>query len=186
MDFMSKKVKSSPTVKLVLSALMASLCCVLTMLVHIPVPATGGYVNLGDTAVILSGWFLGPLWGALSAGLGSALADLLSGYPQYAPATFVIKALMALVFFLVIKAFDKISKKSVFAKYAVVVLAGALAEILMVLGYLFVEALLMGYGAGALAAVLPNAIQGLCGLLGGAFLITIFSKTGIKEKLLKS
>ena len=182
---MSKRSNNSPTVKLVLSALMASLCCVMTMLIRIPVPATGGFVNLGDTAVILSGWFLGPLWGALSAGLGSALADILSGYPQYAIATFVIKALMALLFCLLLKAFDKLSKKSTPAKYAMVALSAVSGEVLMVGGYFFFEAFILGFGMGAAAAVLPNAFQGLCGLLGGVFLITLFSKSGLREKLFK-
>lgn len=182
---MSKKPKNSPTVKLVLSALMASLCCVMTMLIRIPVPATGGFVNLGDTAVILSGWFLGPLWGALSAGLGSALADVLSGYPQYAVATFIIKASMALLFCLILKAFDKLSKKSTLAKYIAVIISAISGEVLMVGGYFFFEAVILGFGMGAAAAVLPNAFQGLCGLLGGAFLIALFSKSNLREKLFK-
>ena len=36
------------TRKLVYAALFAALTCVMTMIVKIPVPATGGYVNLGD------------------------------------------------------------------------------------------------------------------------------------------
>ena len=78
---------------LVLAALMAALCTLLTLVIRIPSPM-GGYLNLGDCAVLLSAWLLGPAAGAAAAGLGSALADLL-GYPLYAPATLVIKALMA-------------------------------------------------------------------------------------------
>ena len=42
------------TRKLVYAALFAALTCVMTMIVKIPVPATGGYVNLGDCVVLLS------------------------------------------------------------------------------------------------------------------------------------
>lgn len=45
-----------------------------------------GYVNLGDCAVLMSAWVLGPLYGGAAAGIGSALADLLSGYAHYVPA----------------------------------------------------------------------------------------------------
>ena len=42
---------------------MIALTCVLTLAVKIPTP-TKGYLNLGDCAVLLSGWLLGPVWGA--------------------------------------------------------------------------------------------------------------------------
>ena len=84
----------SKTLKLVISALMASMACVATMVIKIPIPATGGYINLGDSIVLLASVALGPVYGGLAAGLGSALADLLGGYVAFAPATFIIKALM--------------------------------------------------------------------------------------------
>ena len=79
---------------MVMTALLAALACVATLVIRIPSP-TGGYMNLGDTVVLLSAYLLGPAWGAVAAGLGSALADLFSGYTAYVPATLLIKALMA-------------------------------------------------------------------------------------------
>ena len=76
--------------KLVVSALMAALTYVATMVVQIPSPMNG-YVNLGDCFVLLSGWLLGPWYGGAAAGIGSMLTDLLYGYGYYAPGTFVIK-----------------------------------------------------------------------------------------------
>ena len=81
---------------MVLAAVLAALACVATMVVQIPSPMNG-YVNLGDCFVLLSGWLLGPWWGAAAGGIGSMLADLLLGYGHYAPGTLVIKGLMALV-----------------------------------------------------------------------------------------
>ena len=86
----------SKTQKIVLAALIAALACVATMIVKIPSPMKG-YVNLGDCIVLTAGWILSPWYAFLAAGLGSALADLFSGYVIYAPATFVIKGVMALV-----------------------------------------------------------------------------------------
>ena len=61
-----------------MAALMAAMACVATMVIKIPIPATGGYINLGDCIVLLSGIILGPVYGGIAAGLGSALADLLA------------------------------------------------------------------------------------------------------------
>ena len=89
---------NSRTKKIVMAALMAALTCVATMIIKIPSPLKG-YLNLGDCIILTAGWLLYPGYGFLSAGLGSALADLFSGYVIYAPATFVIKGLMAVVAF---------------------------------------------------------------------------------------
>jgi len=66
------------------------------MLIKIPSPLKG-YINLGDGIVLIASWILPLPYGLIAAGLGSALADLFSGYVVYAPATFIIKALMAVV-----------------------------------------------------------------------------------------
>ena len=79
--------------KIVMAALFAALACAATMSIRIPTPGTGGYIHPGDAIVILSGVVLGPVWGLLAGGIGSALADLLGGYLTYVPITFVIKGL---------------------------------------------------------------------------------------------
>ena len=80
--------------KLVFAAVLAAFVCVATMIIRIPTP-TKGYVNLGDCIVLVSGWLLGPVYGGAAAGIGSMFADIISGYFTYAPATLIIKALMA-------------------------------------------------------------------------------------------
>ena len=52
--------------KLVLAALMAALCTIMTMVIQVPSPMQG-YVNLGDCFVLLSGWLLGPWYGFAAA-----------------------------------------------------------------------------------------------------------------------
>ena len=84
--------KSTVTLKkLVMAALFAALACVATMSIKIPTPGTSGYIHPGDAIVILAGVVLGPAWGFLAGGIGSAMADLLGGYFVYVPITFVIK-----------------------------------------------------------------------------------------------
>lgn len=89
----SKKIKT-----MTLAALLAAFACVATMLIQVPTP-TKGYVNLGDCIVNISAWLLGPVYGAAAAGIGSAMADVISGYIVYAPATLIIKGLMAAAHF---------------------------------------------------------------------------------------
>ena len=162
----------SKTLKLVIAALMASMACVATMVIKIPIPATGGYINLGDSIVLLSGVVLGPLYGGLAAGLGSALADLLGGYVAFAPATFILKALMAVITGLIIRVYpQKQMLKFVFA--------GIVSEIIMILGYFAFEATILGYGLAAAVAIPGNAIQGAAGIVIATMLMPIISKVNL-------
>lgn len=160
------------TKKIVITALLAALTCVATMIVHIPSPLHG-YINLGDVIVLTAGFMLSPVCGFLAAGVGSALADLFSGYALYAPATFLIKGLMALVAFFV---FRLLSKRT--GKLPARILGGILAEIVMVLGYLVFESFLYGF-IPSLANVPANAVQGAAGILLGVPLAKVFEKANI-------
>ena len=163
--------QNKKTLKLVMAALFAAMTCVATMVIKIPIPATGGYINIGDCIVLLSGILLGPLYGGLAAGIGSAMADLFSGYAAYAPATFLIKGLMAAMIGLFVK---NLSKKSMI-KTAI---SAVLAECLMVFGYFFFEAVFMGYGLAAAAGIPGNAIQGIAGIVLTLILIPVFRTCG--------
>ena len=77
--------------KFITAGLMAALTCFATYIIKVPSPT--GYIHPGDSFVILTGIILGPVYGPLSAGIGSMVADLLAGYPQFAIATLIIKAL---------------------------------------------------------------------------------------------
>lgn len=153
------------TKKLVLCALMAALCCVATMVIRIPTP-TNGYVNLGDCIVLLSGFVLGPVYGAVAGGIGSALADLFSGYISYGLPTFIIKALMVLSAAYIYILMNK--------KFMGTVVGAITAEIIMIAGYFLCEATFFGYGLGAVASVPSNAMQGLFGIVFSCIIMAIF------------
>jgi len=82
---------------LVLTALFAAAIAATTAyILHIPLP-TGGYIHVGDALIYLGACLL-PMPLAMAAGaVGGMLADLLTA-PMWAPATFVIKALICLPF----------------------------------------------------------------------------------------
>ena len=177
---------SKTTRKLVLAALFTALTCVATMVIQIPSP-TQGYVNLGDCFVLLSGWVLGPVYGTLAAGIGSALADALTGYFHYVPGTFIIKAAMALIAWALAKALARaFGGKRTLAR----IVSAVVAELTMVVGYFLYAGLILGKGLGALgaAASIPsNLVQGVVGAIVAlllSFVITrydLIGKFGLKE-----
>ena len=158
----------SLTKKLAFAALFATLCCVSTLIVTVPLP--NGYFNVGDVFVLLAGWCLGGIWGGLAAAVGSSLADLWSGFALYAPATFLIKGLNAALAWLVAFSMKKLIKKDSLDFLSRIV--GAIAgEAVMVLGYFLFETVLYGVAGGALALV-GNVLQGVC---CGALAVILFS-----------
>ena len=114
--------------------------------------------------VLLCGWMLGPAYGFAAAAIGSGLADLFAGYAIYAPATFLIKGLMAPLAFFLFKPLKK-HVGSLGARIA----SGICAEALMVLGYFAFEGVLYGFGAATLN-LFANAMQGVAGILVGTLL----------------
>ena len=82
------------TKELCIHGLLIALVAVCTMVFQIPVSATQGYIHLGDSMILLVGVFFGARYGMVAGGIGSALADILSGYAHWAPFTLIIKGLM--------------------------------------------------------------------------------------------
>lgn len=161
---------TSKTKAIVFAALFASLTCVATMSLHIPTPGTGGYIHPGDALVVLSGILLGPIYGALAAGLGSAMADLLGGYMIYVPITFFVKAFIAVVcYFVYHKLLGKV--KLILPKG---IITGCFSTFLVAAGYLFFEYFM--YGAGAFASIPANLIQGFSGLIISTLLLPLLKK----------
>ena len=158
------------TKKLVLAALFAALACAATMVIRIPTLGTGGYIHPGDAIVILSGIFLGPVYGGLAAGIGSAMADLLGGYFLYVPITFLIKGAVG---FLTGKASRLLVSKGRSA-WAGVAAGGILDILLVVFGYALCETFLYGLPA-AVASMFPNLIQGLGGAVLSMLLYPLLS-----------
>ncbi len=158
--------------KLITASLLAALVRVVTMTVKVPSPLNG-YLNLGDCIILLSGWLLPPVYGFLAAGVGSALADLFSGYALYAPATLIIKGAMAVIFFFCFK----LMKKKL-GSFVSMIIGGVLAEVFMILGYYVFEGFLYGFAPSAVN-IPANGVQGCAGLILGIILIKMLEKTKI-------
>ncbi len=158
------------TKKIVTASMLAVLCCVATMIIKIPSPLKG-YINLGDCVVLLSGWLLSPAYGFAAAGIGSALADLFSGYVVYAPATFIIKGIMAIIAHYCFKGMH-----NKFGNTSSRITGGTLAEIEMILGYFVFEGIMYGF-APSVVNIPANGVQGVAGIIIGLMLVKLFEKS---------
>ena len=162
----------SKTKRIVITALMAAMVCVATMIIKIPSPMKG-YLNIGDCIVLLCGWLLSPGYGFVAAGLGSALADMFSGYITYAPATFLIKGSTALIAFACFKLMNKR-----LGRLPSQIIGAVLAEIVMVFGYFVFEGFMYGFVPSAVN-IPANAVQGAAGLILGIILVKVFERLKI-------
>ncbi len=153
--------QNSPFRKPVQAALLAALVTCTTL--FFKVPTAVGYISAGDAAVLTAGFLLGAPYGFAAAAVGSALADLLSGFPAFLPGSFVIKGLMAVCAVGVYRLTEKLTPGV--RRFA----ASLAAEALMIGGYFLYESVFLSYGAGAAAELPANVVQAL----GGAVLATV-------------
>lgn len=162
------------TKKLVFSGLFAALICIATIIIKIQTPG-GGYFNLGDCMVITSGVVLGPYSAFFASAIGSALADVISGYAIYVPATFIIKGAMALIVgFIYLK----------YKKLYMSLISAFIAELIMVIGYMLYEFILTKNFSVAVLGMPGNALQGIVGIASSMALITLITKNKAINKFI--
>lgn len=144
------------TKKIVLNGLMIALVCIATMTIQIPTPGTNGYVNIGDAVIFITSILFGPLGGMLAGGIGSAMADLLSGYPHWAIFTLIIKGLEGYLVGIICK------QNNTIVKNILSTISGAL---IMVVGYFLAGAILKGSFVVSAASIPSNIIQGVVSIV---------------------
>lgn len=125
--------------KLVYTSIFIALCYIATSMIKIPISVGWGYVHLGDSVVMLAGMLLGPVFGAIAAGLGSALADITGGYAHYALPTLLVKASLAFFIGMAYKSFKGKVKESGVIRYVYHIVA----SIVIVTGGYFLADLIL-------------------------------------------
>jgi uncharacterized membrane protein len=182
--------------KTFLVIILAGATAALTIVVRVPIPGTGGYLNFGDIAVVFCGLFLGKKMGPLAGGLGSALADIIGGFFIYAPITLVAKGLEGFIAGLISeKRFTRIPVHTVFpgsgekkskedVRIDLITVALLLsAGFTMVAVYFVAELFLPGVGFGAAVSEVPfNIIQAVSGAVGGYFVFIAVIKALPSER----
>lgn len=174
----------SQVYELVLTGLMAALVMAATSFFKIPVPATNGYVHLGDAFVFLSVLILGRRNGTLAAATGSGLADLIGGYAHWVPWTFAIKGLMAFAFGTILIVINKRtgnagSSETEMQRSTGLLTASAMAlsSLIMIAGYFTAQRIIYGNFAAPLAALPGNIAQAAAGVLIAELASTALRKT---------
>lgn len=89
------------TKKLVYTAMFAVINYVAFTYGKITIPVTAGTstaIHIANAIVVLSAWFLGPVYGGLAGAIGLSIADILD--PRYitsAPKTFILKFMIGFI-----------------------------------------------------------------------------------------
>lgn len=173
---MRKTLERSSVATMVLTAMMMCMVVVMTMIIRIPIPATQGYIHLGDCMIFFSVLLLGWKWGAVAAGLGSAMADFFAGYMQYVPITLIVKGLMGLIMGLALElAVNRGLSKG--KMKAMEIVSMIIAGFVMVAGYYVAEGILYGNFLTPLASVPMNILQFVVGVVLATALYTAMEKT---------
>ena len=160
-----KNRKAFPLSKLTMIAVFIALIAVLTSF-PVAIPGGHGYIHLGDSMIYTCAWALGGPAAGVASAAGSALADILLGYPQYAIATMIIKFLMAYICYLIMKAFSYKMGTNIFAM--------AIASLIMVAGYVGYEYILSGRG-GAVVVVIHIPEKSFLIIVGAVFVAVLNS-----------
>ncbi len=167
---------------LVKVAVMAAITFVSAYVLHVPY-INGNVLHLGDGMVFIGAVILGPVWGAVSAAIGMSLFDVISGYAVWAPFTFVIKAVMALVAGLFAAGLRaEVVKRSAWVKALIGMILGAL---LMVAGYYVAEGLLYGNWKTPVLMIPGNLAQSGFGVIVGMVILMALWRTAFKRYFLK-
>lgn len=155
-----------PTARTVtLAAAMSTLVFIATFVPHIPIPL--GYAHLGDAVIFLLVLTLDHRTSLIAACLGSALADLLGGFPLWILPTLLIKAGMVEVVWRLLPA-EKMQ-----AGMKRIVTALTLSSLWMALAYTLFGALLYGSMAAALASTPGLIMEGVLNTLLALVLLPV-------------
>lgn len=144
---------TTQTKKITYCALMMALTFVMTSLIKIPIP--NGYVHLGDGAVFLSAFILGPWGGLVAAAFGSASADYFGGFGAYVLPTFIAKGAMAFIFGYFLERYPQ--KNKLFFLFPAVAV--------MVAIYYVSEIIIYGTVTAPLLNIPFNSLQGVIGIV---------------------
>jgi uncharacterized membrane protein len=133
---------------LAVTAVMTAVTFALTQVKLLPTP-DGGYIHPGDAAIFFSAFAFGPWVGTVVGGLGTALADILGGFGQWAIFSLIIHGLEGWVAGWIARRWPGIGG---------LVVAAILGAIIVVVGYL-PAGMILASPAQAVASLPWNTLQ---------------------------
>lgn len=164
--------KNFKTKDYILCSVLMALTFVMTTVVQIPVVGTQGYLNMGDSVILFSAMYLGKKHGFIVGSLGSALADIVSGYAIYFPITFVAKGLEGFICGYLSEHIPGFKGK---------LIANIIGGCVMVSGYFIGEIFIYGLNP-ALMAIIPNMFQAAFGISTALIIYYSIAKIRINLK----
>lgn len=143
-----------------------------TFFIRIP-NALDGYMNLGDGMIMLFCSITSPLGGFLIGGVGSALADLIGGYPHFMIFTLFIKGLEGCI---IAYLYIRLPKRYRFITFII-------ASFIMVSGYFFAQWFISQSFELALISIPENLIQASIAIIITMLCINRFNSIAKLHKL---
>ncbi len=159
----------SPAFKVSSVAILTAITAVFTLVVRIPIAPTRGYINLGDVAIYFTAFTLGPITAMIAGALGTGLADIIGGYPQWSIISFFIHGIQGFAVGAVMRGAIGLTEQQTKLSRVRILIAGLLGTSIMVLLYYLAGAAMSGFGP-ALAEIPGNIIQNVVGVVGGLLL----------------
>lgn len=156
------------------AAMFAAMVFGLTML-HVPIGA-GGYIHVGDAVIYIVALLMGGPWAFLSAAIGAAVADIVSGVAVYAIPSMIIKVLIAVPFVLISRKSDKLLSLRT-ALFTVI------SGVITIFGYFITD--LIVYREGAVADLPANVIQAVGSAVVFIILAFALDRADIKTRFKK-
>lgn len=169
--------KNKPILKAVYAALFMAFVFVGTQFIRVPLPF--GYFNMGDCFILLSAVILGGAYAVVASALGAALADILSGYVVYAPATVIVKSLMVIAMIAMLRLCKNKGKR---AQNILSCVGAVVSECIMICGYFIYDTIVYGF-AGAVASLPGNILQGCAAVVVFVIVFAVLKQTGLLKRI---
>lgn len=169
---------------LVLTALLSAITLLCTLLLKVPV-GPDCYIHLGDAIVFLGVIILPRKYACFAGPVGATLADLLGGFAFWAPWTFFIKLLVAILFGFFI---DRVMKDDNVHKVVGVPVAEwigyLLASVIGVFGYFMAEYIMFGNWVAAAVCIPLNCLQMGVGAVVAVLVSNALAKSNMRDSML--
>lgn len=147
-----------------LCGLATALIFVATLCIQIP-NGINGYYNLGEGLIFTFACFLDPKLALLAAGIGSGLADIVTGYAHYFLFTLIIKGLEGYLASWLYQ-HTRLNVAMIFA----------ISGVLMIIGYWLADAFINQSFAYANLSIIGNTVQAIVGCMIGFVLSKILKR----------